>query len=412
VGNTTTTAYATGGLGTTNGSIGNILYAGGSGANGVSSFAGGGGSGAGYATNGVSATNNVGATAPEGGGNGGTGPTSGSLSGTAGSAPGGGGGGSRNSSGTVTAGASGGSGQIILTIQSITKADQSITFGALSNKTYGDASFALTATASSGLGVNYTSSDPSVASISGSTVTILKAGITTITAIQSGNDNYNAATAVTQTLTVGKNDQTITFNALSDKKTGDLPFTLGATASSGLAVTYESFDTTVATISGSTVAILKAGSTVITASQTGSNNYNAATAVTQTLTVTQSGTTFGSWSGSQNTEVTPALVYKYAFGAADKNSAEQQMTSSITSTTLSLTAVVRTDDPKLVVAPTSRSSLSGDWTTSDKTVNEQEAGDQNLNGLPLGPGLVRKVYSVARGSDSKRFLKLEARYTP
>jgi len=30
----------------------------------------------------------------------------------------------------------------------------------------------------------------------------------------------------------------------------------------------------------------------------------------------------------------------------------------------------------------------------------------------LGTGLVRKVYSVERGIDSKRFLKLEAVYTP
>jgi hypothetical protein len=30
----------------------------------------------------------------------------------------------------------------------------------------------------------------------------------------------------------------------------------------------------------------------------------------------------------------------------------------------------------------------------------------------LGTGLVRKVYSVERGIDSTRFLKLEAVYTP
>jgi hypothetical protein len=148
----------------------------------------------------------------------------------------------------------------------------------------------------------------------------------------------------------------------------------------------------------------------VTATVPEDTNYNTATSAAYTFTIVASGTTFASW--SDNAEVTSESVYKYAFGAANKNSAVQEMTSSITPTTLSLTAVVRTDDPKLVVAPISRSSLSGDWTTSDKTVNEQDAGDQNLNGLPLGPGLIRKVYSVARGSDSKRFLKLEARYTP
>jgi hypothetical protein len=59
---------------------------------------------------------------------------------------------------------------------------QTISFGALPAKTFGDTSFALTATASSGL--------------------TLKAGTTTITASQAGNASYSAATPVAQLLTV------------------------------------------------------------------------------------------------------------------------------------------------------------------------------------------------------------------
>jgi hyaluronate lyase len=195
------------GAGGTNssGSSGDIVYQGGNGAVGQSSMSagGGGGSSAGRANAGTNATSNVGASAPSGGGAGGNGKDNGNGNGSAGSLPGGGGGGARGSSaGSQTLGGTGAAGQIILTVQAITKADQSITFGSLSNKTYGDSSFALTATASSGLGVNYTSSDTNVASISGSTVTILKAGATTITACQSGDDTYNAAPSVPQTLTV------------------------------------------------------------------------------------------------------------------------------------------------------------------------------------------------------------------
>jgi hypothetical protein len=326
VGNTTSTAYATGGLGTTNGSIGDVLYAGGSGANGVSGFAGGGGSGAGYATNGVSATSNVGATAPEGGGNGGTGPTSGSLSGANGFAPGGGGAGSRNSSGTVTAGASGGSGQIILTVQSVAKVPQMITFGL----------------------------DPATA------------------------------------------------------KVGDAARTLIATSSSGLPVTLTSSDSKIATItSGNTLNIVGVGTATLTATQTGDLNYEAAMPVSVSLTVSESsGTTFASWSG--NATVTSDLVSLYAFGAVNKASAPEKITSSITATTLSLTAVVRTDDPKLVITPKSVSSLSGTWSATDPVISVVNAADQT----GLGTGLVRKVYSVERGIDSKRFLKLEAVYTP
>jgi uncharacterized repeat protein (TIGR02543 family) len=84
----------------------------------------------------------------------------------------------------------------------ITKANQTITFGALANKTTNDTPFNLTATASSGLTVSYTSSNTSVATIVGNTVTIVGVGTTTITATQSGNSNFNAASDVTQTLTV------------------------------------------------------------------------------------------------------------------------------------------------------------------------------------------------------------------
>lgn len=117
-------------------------------------------------------------------------------------------------------------------------------------------------------------------------------------------------------------------------------------------------------------------------------------------------TAFASW--SDNAEVTSESVYKYAFGAVSKTSAPEKITSNITSTTLSLTAVVRTDDSKLVITPKSVSSLSGTWSATDPVISVVNAADQT----GLETGLVRKVYSVERGIDSKRFLKLEAVYTP
>ena len=62
------------------------------------------------------------------------------------------------------------------------KLDQAITFGALAAKTYGDAPFALTATASSGLAVSYGSSNTAVANVFGNTVTLVGVGTATITA--------------------------------------------------------------------------------------------------------------------------------------------------------------------------------------------------------------------------------------
>ncbi|SLM27716.1 exported hypothetical protein [Desulfamplus magnetovallimortis] len=143
----------------------------------------------------------------------------------------------------------------------------------------------MTAIASSGLSVSYSSSNPSVATVSGSTVTIVDVGTTTITASQGGNGTYNPAPNVSQILTVNKADQTINFGAPAAKNCGDDDFTLTATASSGLAVSFSISNTNVATISGSTVTIVGAGTTTVTATQAGNENYNAAADVQQNLTV-------------------------------------------------------------------------------------------------------------------------------
>jgi hypothetical protein len=169
----------------------------------------------------------------------------------------------------------------------VNKASQTITFPAISGVTYGAAPFNLSATAGAGLSVSYTSSNTSVATISGSTVTIVGMGSTTITASQAGNSNYNAAASVTQTMTVTRASQTITFGAIPTQSTGEAPFILGATASSGLPISYTSSNTSVATVNGSTVSIVGKGSSTITASQGGNSDYQAATSVSQTLTAAQ-----------------------------------------------------------------------------------------------------------------------------
>ena len=81
-------------------------------------------------------------------------------------------------------------------VLSVSPASQSITFGALSGKTYGDAQFGVTATATSQLPVSFAASGTCI--ISGSTVSMTGAGSCTVTAMQGGNGNYNAAIAVSQ----------------------------------------------------------------------------------------------------------------------------------------------------------------------------------------------------------------------
>jgi|GEM_PF-1973138 len=167
----------------------------------------------------------------------------------------------------------------------INKAVQTLTFDALEDKTFGDADFVLIAASDRGLDVTFSSSDDAIASIDGKTVTIHGAGAVTITASQSGNTNYSAATDVTQTLTINKADQTLTFDALEDKTFGDADFDLAASSDSGLGITFSSSDDAIASVSGKTVTIHGAGTVTITASQSGNAEYAAATDVTQTLTI-------------------------------------------------------------------------------------------------------------------------------
>ena len=101
-----------------------------------------------------------------------------------------------------------------------------------------------------------------------------------------------------QTVPVVKANQTITFGALPVKVMGDLPFTVSATASSGLAVTITSENTSLATVSGTTATIVGAGSGNIYVNQAGNTDYNAATQGSQLLSVDGSAT----WTGNGGTD--------------------------------------------------------------------------------------------------------------
>ncbi len=258
---------------------------------------------------------------------------------------------------TLTVGdASGNTATGIATVTVEEKANQTITFNALSDLSYGSSAFDLTATASSALPVSYTVvAGP--ATIAGGSLSITGTGNITIEATQAGNDDYKAAPAVQQsfvahkatltvtaadktiiygealpaftytysgfvngesaailieepttttgatsgsdagtyaitlsggsatnyifslvnaTLTINKADQTITVAAIPDKTVGDEAFSVTASTSSGLDLTYEVSGP--ATISGSTITLAGTpGIVTVTVSQAGNINYNPAT---------------------------------------------------------------------------------------------------------------------------------------
>jgi uncharacterized repeat protein (TIGR03803 family) len=168
----------------------------------------------------------------------------------------------------------------------IYKEEQTITFGPLADKTVGDGQFILFAVGGpTGNPVTFSSMNPAVVSVFGNVATVVGTGTTIITASQAGNLNYNAASSVTQSITVNPAGQTITFNGMVTKKFGDAAFNPGAISSSGLAVTYTSSDPAVATISSNNITIVGVGTAIITAKQAGNANYSAAADVSQSLVV-------------------------------------------------------------------------------------------------------------------------------
>jgi hypothetical protein len=142
---------------------------------------------------------------------------------------------------------------------STAKSDQTITFGSAPTITVGGTGV-LSATASSGLAVMFTSATPSVCTVSGSAVTGVSAGNCSILADQPGNSTYNPAPQVSQTITVraALQSQTITFGAAPSLRV-NRSATLSAIASSGLRVTFSSATPSFCYVSGSRVTGIRVG---------------------------------------------------------------------------------------------------------------------------------------------------------
>lgn len=166
----------------------------------------------------------------------------------------------------------------------VDKATQAISFDPIPEMLLGDSSYMFSANASSGLEVAFQSADEQIAKVEGNLLVLLQAGTTTITATQPGNELIAAAPAVTQQLVV-KLSQEITFEPLPVLTVGESDYPPQATASSGLAVTYSSSDTSVAVIVGGRIRAKAPGVTLIKAMQKGNDTYAEAPVARQNLIV-------------------------------------------------------------------------------------------------------------------------------
>ena len=165
---------------------------------------------------------------------------------------------------------------------------QTITFNpAITSYLYTAQSFQVSATASSSLAVGFASMTTGICTVSGTTVSIVTTGGCTIQASQIGNAIFSAATPVSFTFTIKVGPQSIIFNpAVTTYSYAAKSFSLSATATSSLTVSFASTTAAVCKVSGTTVTILAGGICTVQATQAGNVDYAAATPVPVSFTIT------------------------------------------------------------------------------------------------------------------------------
>ena len=149
-----------------------------------------------------------------------------------------------------------------------------------------------------------------------------------------------------------------------------------------------------------TVDTSKVGSTILTYSAVDAGG-NAAVNVTRTVTVTlaNGGTTVGADGLSD--------LMRYSLGGTSPSFKVELPTVAVTSTTLTMNALIRTNDTKVSVvgiyglAP-------GTWVTNSPITGLPSSSQSGVT-----PGVTqRQDFSVPRGTDSKKFMYLKATQTP
>jgi autotransporter-associated beta strand protein len=216
--------------------------------------------------------------------------------------------------------------------------------------------------------------------------------------------SYNAVDTVgNNALTVTRTVTVVDATAPGITLTGGAAISVdwGSPYSDAGATAADNYDTSVIVTTSGTVNTAKPGTYTLTYNATDVAN-NAATPVTRTVTVAIANATTAGADG-----YTPLM--RYALGADSPSATIAAPVTSATATELSLTAVVRTDDPKLSVVGTTRTDLtSGTWTTTGVSGTPAGSGTEgDQTGVLTGQ---RRVYTVTTAT--RTFLRLEATLAP
>ncbi|MDA9019404.1 BspA family leucine-rich repeat surface protein [bacterium] len=158
-------------------------------------------------------------------------------------------------------------------------------------KTYGDSDFTPTVTTNSSGNITFSVSNPLIASSLGSSLSIVGAGQTNVTVNIDETENYLSISGST-TMTVNKGTPTIIFNDIT-KEIDDPDFNINPTSDSSGLMSFSIADSSIASISGNTISILRRGTTTVTVNQSETSLFNSGSA---TMILTVNGASFDiSW---------------------------------------------------------------------------------------------------------------------
>jgi hypothetical protein len=141
------------------------------------------------------------------------------------------------------------------------------------------------------------------------------------------------------------------------------------------------------------------------------NSFEETFTVTVTdVNETPAGSTYAGWSGGE--PLTSATLGKYAIGGASSPTATDGVkpTSTVSGGNLVLTAIVRTDDPKLAVVGEVVTSLANYASGTSVTEVTGSASGIDQTGVPAG--FEKRAFTVPQGADTRKFLRLKATLQP
>ncbi len=166
----------------------------------------------------------------------------------------------------------------------IAKAQQQISWAEIPDQVFGVDALSLQATSSSGLPVKYVVLSGN-ASITDGRLRIDGAGSVELQAIQAGDDNYETAPLVAQTIHVAKAPQTLFFDEIFDQELSEEPLTLEASSNAELPVTFTIVEGPARIEDGNQLIMEGEGEVTVEAFQAGNNNYLATEVIRRSFVV-------------------------------------------------------------------------------------------------------------------------------